>query len=120
MNGNLSPADRIYSFFSRDNFKESLCKGSLKFILGKEEHTDTVLACIPDLHSDLLTCGRKERMGDLQQDSYTVSYLAACILTCSVLELFNYGECVIHYGIFGNAVDLDYSTDSAGIMFSVV
>ena len=120
MSGNFSPSDGGNAFLGRDDFKESLCKGTLKFILREEEHTYSVFSGITDLQTVLLSSCQEEGMGDLKKNAYAVADFSACIFSCSVLKLFNYGECIVHYGIFGNTVDLYNGTYSAGIMFSVV
>ena len=59
-------------------------------------------------------------MGNLEHDSDAVTYCAARVLACPVLQFLDYGQGVIHHGVFRDAVDLDDGSDSACIVFSVV
>ena len=59
-------------------------------------------------------------MGDLEHDSDTVTHSAARVLACPVLEFFNDRQGVIHDGVFGDAIYLDDSSNSACVVFSVV
>lgn len=59
-------------------------------------------------------------MGDLEEDSDTVTNLAAGVFSGTMFQPFYNMERVIDRPVFHPAVDIDNSSDTAGIMFSII
>ncbi len=82
------PADDGNPFFFSDHFEQPSGEGALQVIAGQEEHTDSVVSRFSDFHLHPVRRSRKERMGNLQQDTDAVSDCAAGVLTCPVFQFF--------------------------------
>ena len=115
MNRNVSPTKKFHSAFFTDHFKHSFCKGSLKLILWKKEHSYSVVSCVLKLHSAASCSLGKKSVGNLKKDSYTVSNLSAGILSCTVLQLLNNTKCVVKGLYISMSVYIYYCSDTAGI-----
>jgi hypothetical protein len=59
----------------------------------------------------------EKAMRNLCEDSHAVSHLSGGILTCAVLQFLHNVQGVIHHAVVLPSVDIDYSSDAAGIMF---
>jgi hypothetical protein len=59
-------------------------------------------------------------MGNLCQNADTVSYFAGGILSGSVLQLFHDAERIVKHTIVLVSVNIDDSTDAAGIMLGLI
>ena len=115
--GNLSPSQKFQAFLLHNDLKHLLCLIFLKLILGKEEHAHTVFPGFSDGNSKRGRYLLKKLMGDLCENSHTVTGLSLCILSCAVLQVFHYFQCIFHCRTALFALNVYAGTDTAVVMF---
>ena len=117
---NFSPAEEIQAFFLYNNFKDIFSLIAFQLILRQEEHPDTVISLAFQVNPQRLTDFLKELMGYLQKNTYTVSGLSFCVLSCSVLQVLydlkRSGNCTVAL----HAFDIYDRTDTAVIVFKTL
>ena len=59
-------------------------------------------------------------MGYLHQYSHAVARLTRCVLPGSVLQLFNYRQCVINHGVSFSAVYIHNRAYTAGVVLKLL
>ena len=83
--GNFTPAKEFQAFLLHNDLKHFLCLISAKLFLREEEHANTIFSLFADLNSKSLGHSCEKFMRNLGQDTNTVTGLAFCILTSSML-----------------------------------
>ena len=87
-----------------------------KRVLREEEHADTVFSLSADIHAQSLCDSCKKFVGDLGQNTDTVTGLAFRILTGSVLQILYDLQCILHGRAALLSVNIDTGSDTAVIM----
>ena len=111
-----SPAKELQSLFLYNHLQHFLCLVSCKFILGEEEHADTVFTCLAKLNAKRLCYLLEEFVGNLKHDADTISGLSFRVLAGAVFQVFYNMKCLLHGTVARDTLDIGYSTDTTVVM----
>ena len=112
----ISPAQKRKAALLQDDLKHFPGEVPLQRVLGKEEHAHAVVPLISQGNADLRGCLGKKRVGNLRQDSHSVTNLSSSVFACAVFQFFYDRKGVIQDLVLLDAVDTDNSSDAAGIV----
>ena len=115
--GNFTPAKEFQPFLLYDDLKHLLRLITFQFILREEEHTDTVFALSSKFNAKRLGYLGKEFVADLYQNTNTVTSLAFCIFTGSVLQILYDSEGIFNRFTALRTFDVYNSTNTTVVMF---
>ena len=116
MNRHGSPSQELYSFLLNDDFEHLLCLIPLQLILRKEEHTDSIIPLFSQFKAQRRSCLCKKTMGNLKQDTDTVTGLAFRILARAMLQILYNIKCPLHRIMALSSLHVHDSADTAVIM----
>ena len=111
-----SPAKELQSLFLYNHLQHFLCLVSRKFILGEEEHADTVFTGLAKLNAKRLCYLLEEFVGNLKHDADAISGLSFRVLAGAVFQVFYNMKCLLHGTVARDALDIGYSTDATVVM----
>ena len=117
MNRHFTPAQEIQSFFFYNYFKNIFRLISLQLILGKKEHSHTIISFAPQSNAERLTDFAEESVRNLQKNTDAVSGFSFRILSCSVFQVLYNPEGARNSIVTFYAFNIYNCTDSAVIMF---
>ena len=113
---NLSPAQEFQSFLLHNDLEHLHCLLTLKLILWKEEHTDTIITFLSKLHAKLVRCLLEKLVRDLKQYTNTVTGLSFCILTGTMFQILHNPKCIADCLVCLNTLNVYYCTNTAVVM----
>ena len=116
INRRLPPTKELKAILFSYHFEHTHSEGSLKIILWEKEHTNAVVSGMTDINTKLLGFLFEKTMGNLCKNTYAVTDLAACILTCPMLKLLYYGKSIIQNFVVSMTVNIDDSADTTCVM----
>ena len=116
MNRHLSPAKEIQIVFLGNHLEHAHGKNTFSLLLRKEKHTDAVIPGFPKGNSAVFCSFFKEAVGNLQENSDTVSHLSRRVFSGAVLQLLHNVKSVIQDTVLHMSVNINYGADSAGIV----
>ena len=119
MGRNLSPSKKSKSFLLYDDLKHLLGLILLQLILGKEEHTNAIFSVLSQCDPKALCHSLKEFMGDLRQNTNTVTGLTFCILSGTMLQILNDLQCIFNGFSALHTLNVYTGTDTAVIMLKL-
>ena len=120
MDGDFAPSQEIQAFLFYDNFKNILGLISFQLILGKKEHSHSVISLSTQSDSERLTDFAEKAMRDLQQNSHPVSGLPFGVLSGSVFQVLHNPEGACNRTVAFYAFDIYNGADPAVIMFKTI
>ena len=116
MDGQISPSQELKPFLFYNNLKHLFGLISCKLILRKEKHTNTIGSLLSQLDTKKLCHLLKKTVRNLKHNSYAVSCLALCILSCPVLQILYNVQSLVHGFMTFYAFNISNRTNSAVIM----
>ena len=120
VNRDFSPSKEIQTFFLYNNFKNIFRLISFQLILGKKEHSHSVIPLSAESDAKRLTDLAEESVGNLQKNSHAVSGLSFRILSCSVFQVFHNPEGACNSTVAFHTFNIYNCTDPAVIMFKTL
>ena len=115
-----TPSKKFQALFFHDDLEHLLCLVTFQFILWEEELGDTILSLLSDRDPQFVTFFFEEFVGDLQQDTYTVSGLSLCIFSCTMLQIFYDFQSIFYCGVAFDAFTVDDRSDTTVIMLKLL
>ena len=112
----FTPAEEFHSFFFHNDLEHLLRLVAAQLFLREEEHADTVFSLSADIHAQSLCDSCKKFVGDLGQNTDTVTGLTFRILTGSVLQIFYDLQRILNGSAAFLSVNIDTGSDTAVIM----
>src|SRR5699024_10868197 len=112
----ISPAQELKAALLQNDLKHFPGEIPLQRVLGEEEHAHAVVTLVPQSDADLCGCLGTKRVGNLRQDSHSVTNLSSSVFACAVFQFFYDRKGVIQDLVLLDAVDTDNSSDAAGIV----
>ena len=113
---NVSPSEKLQSFFFHDDLEHFFCLGAFDLVLREEELCDTIFSFLTDIKALFLTGFFEKFMGDLQKDTNTVTGFSLCILTCTMLQMFYDPESIRNSFMCFLSFDVDNCADTTVVM----
>ena len=112
----FSPSQEFQSFFRYNDLKHLLGLIAAQLLLREEEHTHAIFPLSAQLNAKGLCHSFKKLVGHLGQDTDTVTGLAFCIFTGSVLQVFNDFQGIFYGLVTFLTFNIHTGTDTAVIM----
>ena len=113
---NLSPADELKAFLLYYDLEHLHSLLARQLFLWKEEHSYSIVAFLSKVISEFRYSLGEKLMWYLKEYTYTVSGLALCVLSCSVLKILNNLESIVHCVMCLDTFDIDNGTDTTVIV----
>ena len=120
INRDFTVTEKFQTFFFHDDLEHLLCLVTFQFILWEEDLGDTILSLLSDRDPQFVTFFFEEFVGDLQQDTYTVSGLSLCIFSCAMLQIFYDFQSIFYCGVAFDAFAVDDCSDTTVIMLKLL
>ena len=120
MDRDVAPAHDLASFLPCDHFEHAHREGALQGVLRQEEHANAVVALFAGRDAGFLRGLFEESVRDLREDADAVADFARGVLAGPVLELLHDVQGVVEDPVVLSAVDVNYCSDAAGIVLSLV
>ena len=120
INRNFTITKQFQAFFFHDDLKHLLCLVALQFILREEELGDTIFSLLSDLDSQFFTFFFEKLMGDLQEDTYTVSGFSFCIFSCTMFQIFYDFQSILYSSVAFDTFAVDDRSDTTVIMLKLL
>ena len=112
----FTPAEEFHSFLFHNDLEHLLRLVAAQLFLREEEHADTVFSLSADIHSQSLCDSCKKFVGDLGQNTDTVTGLTFRILTGSVLQILYDLQRILNSSAAFLSMNIDTGSDTAVIM----
>ena len=112
----FTPAEEFHSFFFHNDLEHLLGLIAAQLFLREEEHADTVFSLSADVHAQSPGHSGKKFVGNLGQNTDTVTGLAFRILTGSVLQILYDLQRILYGRAALLSVNIDTGSDTAVIM----
>ena len=113
-------AEKFQTFFLHDDLEHFLRLVAFQFILREEELSNTIFSLFSDCDPQLVTFLFEELVGDLQEDTYTVSGLSFCIFTCTMFQIFYDFQSIFHCSVAFDTFAVDDRSDTTVIMLKLL
>ena len=112
----FTPAEEFHSFLFHNDLEHLLGLIAAQLFLREEEHTDAVFSLSADIHAQSFGHSGEKFVGDLGQNTDTVTGLAFRILTGSVLQILYDLQRILYGRAALLSVNIDTGSDTAVIM----
>ena len=114
--GHFTPAEEFHSFLFHNDLEHLLRLVAAQLFLREEEHANTVFSLSADFHAQSLCNSCKKFVGDLGQNTDTVTGLTFRILTGSVLQILYDLQRILNSSAAFLSMNIDTGSDTAVIM----
>ena len=113
----FSPAEKGKTFFGHDDLKHLSRLTSLQFILRKEKHTHRIFPLTSNSDTGIFQHLLEKFMGNLRQNSNTVSGLSLSVFSRTMLQIFHDFQSIIHNCVTLLPTDIYNGSNTAVVVF---
>ena len=113
-------SQKLQPLLLHNDLKHFLCLVAFQFILGEEQHGNSVFPFSSNRNPLFFAGFFKEFVRNLKQNTDAVTGLSLCVLSCPVLQVFHNLQCIFHGFVALNAFAVHYGSDTAVVVFKLL